>query len=110
VVARNLAIDYLRKKEKDIKISSLFQNKSSNVVEEVTSFNLFYEGYENQLCEVECIMQALSHMSLQYRRCLVLQDVWGYSQREIAEALSITEKTVSVNVCRGRRQLREAYR
>ena len=41
--------------------------------------------------------------------CVLLQDVWGYSQREIAETLAISEKAVSSNVSRGHKQLRTAY-
>src|SRR5712692_4998273 len=41
--------------------------------------------------------------------CVLLQDLWGYSQHEIADALGIRESAVSANVSRGHKQLRTAY-
>jgi hypothetical protein len=56
-----------------------------------------------------CISLRIPWVSPQYRVCVLLQNVWGYSQREIAETLKITEKAVSSNVSRGHKQLRMAY-
>ena len=60
---------------------------------------------EDQLCELERLQWVLARMIPMYRICLVLQDLYGYSQKEIATRLNITEKTVSTNVLRGRKQL-----
>lgn len=59
---------------------------------------------EEELGELERLQWVFTHMSPQYRICLVLQDLYGYSQYEIATLLKINEKTVSTNVFRGRRQ------
>src|SRR6266496_5497797 len=107
-VATNLAIDYLRHKKK-IMFVPLPESETDDP-EEYALFGLLSEdGPEERVCEVDCIRRALAEMSLQYRTCVLLQDLCGYSQKEIAELLSITEKAVSSNVSRGRKQLREAY-
>ena len=71
---------------------------------------LSIEGPEEQTGETECVQQAMASLSPQCRTCLLLQLVAGFSQREIAEALGISEKSVSAYVSRGREQFRSAYR
>jgi RNA polymerase sigma factor (sigma-70 family) len=51
----------------------------------------------------------LAQLAPQSRTCLLLQLVAGFSQREIAESLGISEKSVSAYVSRGREQFRRAY-
>ena len=75
-----------------------------------TNSNLTLEGPEDQAGETECVQQAMASLSPQCRTCLLLQLVAGFSQREIAEALGISEKSVSAYVSRGREQFRTAYR
>ncbi len=53
--------------------------------------------------------QALAEVSPQYRACLLLQDVAGFKQREIATLLNMKEKNVSVYVRRGCEQFSAAY-
>lgn len=104
-IAANLAIDYLRH-EKRITFLPLPQNES-----EESFWDQKYATADSQqrLSERECIEQALAQLPPKHRVCLLLQDHWGYSQREIAQLLAISEKGVSVYVSRGRRQFREAY-
>ncbi len=94
-VARNQVIDQYRKQSK----------LSSEPLEEVEQIHSESTTIENQLCEREPLQQAFTRMSHMYRICLVLQDLYGYSQKEIATLLNINEKTVSTNVLRGRKQL-----
>ncbi len=65
---------------------------------------------EEKVSEAEYVQQVLSTLSPQYRTCLLLQLVAGFSQREIASMLGISEKSVSANVSRGREQFRLAAR
>jgi RNA polymerase sigma factor (sigma-70 family) len=107
VVARNLAIDYIRHMKK-IQFSSYSKEDAS---EGFAALNFFAEaGHEEHVCEMECLKQVLSQMSQQYRICFLLQYFWGYSQREIASTLKISEKSVSANVSRGREQFRTIYK
>jgi RNA polymerase sigma-70 factor (ECF subfamily) len=108
-IAKNLAIDYLRS-TKQLTFLSLPESESDEPKEYALFGLLSSAGHEESICEMMCIQQALERMSPQYRVCVLLQDVWGYSQHEIAESLAISEKTVSSNVSRGHKQLHMAYR
>jgi RNA polymerase sigma-70 factor (ECF subfamily) len=63
-----------------------------------------------RLAEVERIKLALATLTPQCRICLLMQVEGGFSQREIAAALGVGEKSVSAYVSRGREQFRRAYR
>jgi RNA polymerase sigma-70 factor, ECF subfamily len=63
-----------------------------------------------RLAEVERIKLALATLAPQCRVCLLMQVEGGFSQREIAAALDISEKSVSAYVSRGRKQFRRAHR
>lgn len=65
---------------------------------------------EALLDEQEFIAEILATLPPQYRTCLLLQHVAGFSQREIAGILRISEKSVSAYVSRGREQFRRTYR
>lgn len=94
-VARNQVIDHYRRQGK-------FQSGPLEDGEHLLSESTLME---DRLCELERLQWVLSRMSPAYRVCLVLQVLYGYSQKEIATQLNITEKTVSTNVLRGRKQL-----
>ncbi|MDQ2902083.1 MAG: RNA polymerase sigma factor [Ktedonobacteraceae bacterium] len=66
-------------------------------------------GPEERAGEAECVRQVLGCLPSQYQVCLLLQLVGGFSQREIAELLEISEKSVSAYVSRGREQFRQLY-
>jgi len=106
-IAKNLAIDHLRRH------TTIFESVSlpTSEAEDPLFFRSFYTlGHEDLVCQQECLKEALAQMSPQYRTCVLLQEMWGYSQREIAVSLGINEKSVSANVSRGRAQLRMLYR
>lgn len=62
-----------------------------------------------RLDEQEYIAEVLGALPPQCRTCLLLQHVGGFSQREIAAILGISEKSVSAYVSRGREQFRLIY-
>jgi len=98
-IAANLAHDYLRHK-KLINFLPLLES------DEYTRFaELRVEGDEGRICDLLCLQEAVAMMTPQYRACLVLQHYWGFTQREIASILHISESAVSTNVSRGYRQL-----
>ena len=66
-------------------------------------------GPEQHAGEAELVMLALSQLAPQHRTCLLLQIEAGFSQREIAGMLDISEKSVSAYVSRGREQFRREY-
>jgi RNA polymerase sigma-70 factor (ECF subfamily) len=66
-------------------------------------------GPEGQVIEAQQVAAALAQLTPKYRVCLLLQLEGGFSQREIAHMLRLTEKSVSVYVSRGREEFRRAY-
>ena len=66
-------------------------------------------GPEEHAGEAEYVALALARLSPQCRTCLLLQIEGGFSQREVAELLGISEKSVSAYTSRGRQQFRQAY-
>jgi RNA polymerase sigma-70 factor (ECF subfamily) len=77
--------------------------------EEAPSRALSTEGPEAQMCEADLINRTLAGLSPQYRTCLLLQVVGGFSQHDIALLLGISAKGVASNVSRGREQFRHIY-
>lgn len=67
-------------------------------------------GPEEQAGEREHIRQVLTALAPQARTCLLLQHVAGFTQREIAAILGVSEKSVSAYVSRGCEQFRQRYR
>ncbi len=107
-IAKNLAIDYLRSTNRHIWLP-LPEKGAESEPESLLPLQLQVVGLEEHICERTVLQNALARMSPQYRVCVLLQDLWGYSQKEIAEMLGINEKTVSSNISRGHRQLRVLY-
>ena len=102
-IATNLAMSHLRH-------TRLVRWLPWHEEEIVTShIDLSVEGPEAQAGEAECVQYALAQLAPQCRTCLLLQLVAGFSQREIAGSLGISEKSVSAYVSRGREQFRRAY-
>ncbi|HEX6123225.1 MAG TPA: RNA polymerase sigma factor [Ktedonobacterales bacterium] len=66
-------------------------------------------GPEERAGETERVTLALAQLAPRCRACLLLQVEGGFSQREIAELLGISEKSVSAYVSRGRERFRQAY-
>jgi RNA polymerase sigma-70 factor (ECF subfamily) len=71
--------------------------------------SMITEGPEGAVEHAEQVKLALAQVSPRYRACLLLQLVAGFSQREIAQSLNMSEKSVSVYVSRGSEQFRQAY-
>lgn len=104
-IAANLAIDYLRREQK-----LLFSPLPEDELEELTHVVLSKSvNFEERVGELECLQLALAQLSPRSRTCVLLQDLWGFSQREIAQLLIISEKSVSAYISRGREQLRLIY-
>ena len=102
-VATNLARSHLRH-EQLIRWFPWMEHGEDGVLE-----HLNVAGPEEQANDSECIRLALAELSPQSRACLLLQVVAGFSQREIAGLLGISEKSVSAYVSRGRERFRQAY-
>ncbi len=98
-MARNLALDHIKRAESRLTVSveedevlgfGEAEDLSDKTVEKVISdeeFALF--------CE------AVRHLPVQCRRAFVLKKVYGYSQREVAEQLNLSESTVEKHIAQG---------
>ena len=57
--------------------------------------------------ERQVLVEALWKLSLKYRKVIILHYYDGYTTKEVAEILSISENTVKTRMSRGRRRLKE---
>jgi len=101
-ISANLALDYLRRSKKLMFLS--FPNVEPERDERFTT-----SGPEKYACELDLLQQELSQIAPQARTCIILQDVWGYSQREIAVLLKVSVSCVGAYIHRGREQLRQIH-
>lgn len=92
----NTAIDYyrkeLRRKTEDISMANHIGVHDADAVSQLSA---------------EEILKALQQLTLSYRSVFNLYVIEGYSHKEIAEALGITESTSRSNLVKARTKLRQ---
>ncbi|MDQ2904005.1 MAG: RNA polymerase sigma factor [Chloroflexota bacterium] len=108
-IATNIAIDYTRKQRVKRPPQQYGDWDSGQGEPPAPEAGRQVQGLEESVAETEQIRQTLTHVAPKYRACLLLQIEAGFSQREIAELLHISEKSVSVYVQRGCEQFRQEY-
>jgi len=103
--ARNLALDYSKRAETRLSVSyeDEFDTESdipspNNDQEDV----IYHEAASAQ--EFSHFCQAVRQLPTQCRKVFVLKKVYGYSQREIADDLSISQSTVEKHIANGVRR------
>lgn len=104
-IAMNLCVDLARRKNAQIKTTSLTEEDAS-VREIMDPAQTPEEHFENVELGEE-IAHALSEISEEHKRVILLRDVTGLSYTEIAETLDISEGTVKSRLSRARFALRE---
>jgi RNA polymerase sigma-70 factor, ECF subfamily len=104
-IATNIAISHLR----HARLVRWLPWQEDNSDSAPTRLELSVDSPEERTSETECVQHVLAQLAPQSRTCLLLQLVAGFSQREIAESLGISEKSVSAYVSRGREQFRRVY-
>jgi len=99
-IARNLAFDYIKRAETRLAIS--LDNTELQALQdlEVTDTD---EIYTKVLADQEFshFCEALRRLPAQCRKVFVLKKVYGYTQKEIAEHLNLSESTVEKHVAHG---------
>jgi RNA polymerase sigma-70 factor (ECF subfamily) len=96
--ARNLAIDH--QKQASVKLVDSIDDMQTL---ECLLSNNSDEMYENTLTnnEFSHFCEAVRQLPTQCRKVFVLKKVYGYSQREIAAQLSLSESTVEKHIATG---------
>ncbi|GHO80589.1 DNA-directed RNA polymerase sigma-70 factor [Ktedonobacter sp. SOSP1-85] len=102
-IATNCAYTYLKKHARHKKELSL-----EIYLEQ--SDDLYIEGPEKRVEELELLRMALEKVSPTYRPCLILHLIEDLPQNKIAELLGMKETSVSKYVSRGLKDLRQIYR
>lgn len=97
--ARNLALDY--QKQANVRLVDGVENMET--LEQLLSRNPKDEMYESALTNSEFshFCEAVRLLPVQCRKVFVLKKVYGYSQREIAAQLSLSESTVEKHISIG---------
>jgi RNA polymerase sigma-70 factor (ECF subfamily) len=103
VIATNNARDYLRRQR------IIRWLPWSKLKETDTSFTFSMEGHEENIVRTDLVKLALKQVPWKYRTCLLMQ-AHGFSQIEIAEAMGISQASVSTYVSKGRTLFLQAYR
>lgn len=103
-IATNMALDYLRKQKSHRWLPWL-----ENPPAREQAGPLQAGDFPERISEAEHIKQALACVAPKYRACLLLQIEGGFSQREIATLLHLSEKSISIYVQRAGEQFRQAY-
>lgn len=99
VTAKNLALDYVKKAE----------NRLSSSIDDLTELNhIDFDPEQNEPCqtaisnsEFATFCEAVRHLPVACRRTFVLKKVYGYSQKEIAKSLNISQSTVEKHIATG---------
>jgi len=102
--ARNLALDHAKRAETRMGVSMedewleqrTFGSEDDPIYDQVAAKQ-----------EFEHFCEAVRQLPLQCRRVFVLKKVYGYTQREIAQDLNISENTVEKHIALGIRRCRQ---
>jgi RNA polymerase sigma factor (sigma-70 family) len=97
--ARNLALDHVKRAE--YRLADSLQNDDEGNHEAILATA---KDTLEQVCSDEDFVifcGAVRSLPVQCRRAFVLKKVYGYSQREIAEEMKISEKTVEGHIAIG---------
>lgn len=102
-IARNLALDYLKSANVSLRSSKHIGDEySANAVVAQSSNSTFDEVCSRQEFALFC--ESVRELPQQCRRVFVMKKVYGFSQREIAEKLQMSESTVEKHIAKGVKQ------
>ena len=110
-IARNAALDFLRKEKKSLRSVSLYyENTSGEEVEleipDTTSKNNPESNYLEKESK-QIIYSALDEISEQHREIILLRNICGFSYEEIGKMLNLETGTVKSRLFRAREALRD---
>lgn len=99
-IARNLAFDYIKKAE--TRLATSLDNTELQALQDLEVSDTD-EIYTKVLADQEFshFCEALRCLPAQCRKVFVLKKVYGYTQKEIAQHLNLSESTVEKHVAQG---------
>jgi RNA polymerase sigma-70 factor (ECF subfamily) len=103
-VARSILLQNLRR-AKIVTIEAVADVSSLNVAATAPSAEELVEGYN----ELQRVTDAIEAMPPQTRRAFWMRRVEGMSQRQVAQALNLSENTVEKHIMRGIRLLMDRF-
>jgi len=100
-IVRNLALDHIKRAEVRLSVSmeDEIDGDLKDYLEGCNGDTTFQEVASKEEFEMFC--KAVRQLPLQCRRVFVLKKVYGYSQKEIAADLNISESTVEKHIAFG---------
>ena len=101
-VARNLALDHVKRAEYRLTRGIDGEIDIESILSRDATDQSFAEASANQ--EFARFCDAVRQLPVQARRAFILKKVYGFSQREIALELNISESTVEKHIANGLRQ------
>lgn len=102
--ARNLALDHLKRADTRSNVSMEDESLGFDTIGD--DFDQVYSQV-SATQEFEHFCEAVRQLPLQCRKAFVLKKVYGYSQKEIAENLNISENTVEKHIAMGLSRCRQ---
>ncbi len=97
--ARNLALDHVKRAESRLAVSVEETGESGFGEAERSADETFDRvASDEAFCE---FCEAVRQLPVQCRRAFVLKKVYGYSQREIAREMNLSESTVEKHIAQG---------
>jgi RNA polymerase sigma-70 factor, ECF subfamily len=104
-VATNLALKHLRHRRVAARLVTTTLPDDDGPVESAAS----YADHAEQVAQDDLVRLILLALSPRPRAVLVLHDVYGLSNDEVAQALNMTHAAVKMMLCRAREQFRIRY-
>lgn len=103
-VARNLAFDYVKKAE--TRLVSSVDNTELQALQDALDISDVDEIYTKVVADREFshFCEAVRRLPVQCRKVFVLKKVYGYTQKEIAEHLDLSESTIEKHIAYGIKQ------
>ena len=105
---RNLALDHIKRAEHRLSVRWDEDPEQGYTGANVNADDVFQQSVARE--EFAHFCEAVRHLPAQCRRVFVLKKVYGYSQREIARELELSESTVEKHVALGVRRCHEFMR
>jgi RNA polymerase sigma-70 factor (ECF subfamily) len=102
-IARNVAFDWLRRKQV-VPIELVADMEALNVLNEGAQVEEIVNGHQ----ELAMVVEAIQDLPLRCRQVFTLRKIYGYSQKEIATKLHISENTVEQHLTKAARRCAEA--